>query len=121
MALNFLIPTSVGQVYQDPTSGNTYVPPVVPPATDWPGFVVAIQSDVDFKAVWGAANMADPLVAQALLVLFGQVATGGLTTFAPLYNSVCALGGATVAQREAWATLAETYHAPAEFVAVVRG
>ena len=105
-------------------AGNTpepYVPPVVPPATDWPGFVIAIQSDVDFKAVWGAANTADPLAAQSLLVAFGHVATGGVGTFDPLYNAVCGLGGATVEQRNAWAILAETHHCPAQFVAVVRG
>jgi hypothetical protein len=98
-----------------------YVPPVVPPATNWPGFVIAIQSDVDFKPVWGTANAADPLAAQSLLVAFGHVATGGLQTFAPLFDAVCILGGATAAQRQAWATLAEGYHAPAEFVDAIRG
>jgi len=98
-----------------------YVPPVVVEPTNWPGFVIAIQNDVDFKTVWGAANTADPLAAQSLLVAFNHVANGGLATFAPLYNAVCALGGASPTQREAWATLAEGYHAPAEFVDAMRG
>lgn len=119
-------PTNIDyQEYLDwVAAGNTpepYVPPVVPTPTNWPGFVIAIQSDADFKTVWGAANAADPLVAQSLLVAFSHMATGGMETFAPLFNAVCALGGATAEQREAWATLAETYHTPAEFVAVVRG
>lgn len=104
----------------DPSQAEPINPPVVEPP-NWPGFVIAIQGDVDFKAVWGAANTADPLAAQSLLVAFGHVATGGLETFAPLYNAVCALGGATAEQREGWATLAETHHCPAEFVSVVRG
>lgn len=95
--------------------------PVVPPETNWPGFVIAIQNDGDFKAVWCAANATDPLAAQSLLVAFGYVATGGLETFAPLYNAVCVLGGAKTEQRDAWATLAEDYHAPAELVAAIRG
>ena len=98
-----------------------YVPPTLPPATDWPGLVFAIQNDGDFKAVWGAANAVDPLMSQSLLVAFSHVATGGLETFAPLYNAVCVLGGSTTEQRDAWATLAEDYHAPAELVAAIRG
>lgn len=104
----------------DPSQAEPINPPVVEPP-NWPGFVIAIQSDVDFKSVWGAANMADPLAAQSLLVAFGHVATSGIGTFDPLYNAVCALGAATVEQRNAWAILAETHHCPAEFVAVVRG
>jgi len=104
----------------DPSQAEPINPPVVEPP-NWPEFVIAIQSDTDFKAVWVAANAADPLTAQSLLVAFGHVANGGLATFAPLYNAVCAFGGATAEQREAWATLAESYHASAEFVAVVRG
>lgn len=98
-----------------------YEPQPVPELPNWPGFVGAIQGDADFKSVWGAANAVDPLVTQSLLVAFGHVATGGLETFAPLYNAVCGLGGATLAQRNAWATLAETHYCPAEFVSVVRG
>ena len=37
MALNFPIPTSVGQVYQDPTSGNTYVCTSLGPPAQWVG------------------------------------------------------------------------------------
>lgn len=98
-----------------------YVPPVAPPETNWPGFVVAIQNDGDFRAVWCAANATDPLAAQSLLVAFGYVATGGLETFDPLYNAVCALGEATTEQRDAWATLAEDYHVPAKLVSAIRG
>ena len=104
----------------DPSQAEPINLPVVEPP-NWPGFVIAIQSDPDFKTVWVAANAADPLAAQSLLVAFGHVATGGLETFAPRYNAVCAFGGATAEQREAWAILAESYHAPAEFVEVVRG
>ena len=119
-------PTNIDyQEYLDwVAAGNEPLPyepqPVVEPP-NWPGFVVAIQGDADFKAVWGAANTADPLAAQSLLVAFGLVATGGIGTFDPLYNAVCGLGGATAEQREGWAILAETHHCPAEFVAVVRG
>ena len=71
----------------------------IPQSPNWPGFVAAIQGDGDFKAVWGAALAADPLAAQSLLLSFGHVVTGGLETFAPLYNAVCGLGGATPTQR----------------------
>jgi hypothetical protein len=90
-------------------------------STNWPALVAAIQSDEDFNAVWASANAIKPMLAASLLVAFGNVATGGLATFAALYEAVCALGGATAEQRVAWAALAEQHHAPPEFVAIVRG
>ena len=105
-------------------AGNTpepYVPPVVATPTDWDGFNNAILSDADFNDVFATVNATHPLVAASLPAALAQVASGQTSMFSTVYNQICTLGGATVAHQDTWATLAETYHAPAELVAVVRG
>ena len=105
-------------------AGNTpepYVPPVGATPTDWDGFNNAILSDADFNNVFATVNATHPLVAASLPAALAQVASGQTSMFATVYGQICTLGGATVAQREAWATVAETCHCPADFVAVVRG
>ena len=37
MAIDFPTPTQVGQVYTDPTSGNTYICVVLGPPAEWTG------------------------------------------------------------------------------------
>jgi hypothetical protein len=41
--------------------------------------------------------------------------------FATVYSQMCAVAEVSPAQRDEWAVIAEGFHAPAEFVAVVRG
>lgn len=95
-------------------------PPIVPP-TDWDGFNQAILSNPEFNAAYGAVMASHPLIAAALPAALTQVSTGQTTMFATVYGQMCAVAEVTPFQREEWATIAEQFHAPAEFVAVIRG
>jgi hypothetical protein len=50
-----------------------------------------------------------------------QVGSGQCGSFRQLFATVATLAEVPQSQREAWATLAEGFSLPAEFVAIVRG
>jgi len=106
------------------SAGNTpepYVPPVVATPTDWDGFNQAILSNTEFNQVYAAVMASHPLIAAALPAALTQVASGQTAMFATVFTQMCAVASVSAEQRGIWATLAETHHCPAEFVAVVRG
>lgn len=129
LADNALIPAEPSSIdYQEyldwVSQGNEPLPyepqPVVEPP-NWPGFVIAIQNDTDFKTTWVKANMTDPFIAQSLLVSFSHITNGSTETFASFFNAVCELGGATIDQRNTWAGVAEAHHTPLDFIKIIRG
>jgi hypothetical protein len=98
-----------------------YVPPPVVPPTDWDGFNQAILSNLEFNAAYGAVMASHPLIAAALPAALTQVSTGQTTMFDTIYGQMCAVAEVPLAQREEWATIAEQFHAPEDFVKVIRG
>lgn len=104
----------------DPSLAEPINPPVIP-ETNWPPLVFSITNDESFNLVWELANSKKPLIASSLITSFNNVASGSLETFKHFLNEVCLLGEATQDQRNNWATLAESFNAPEDFVKVVKG
>ena len=104
----------------DPSLAEPINPPIVP-ETNWPSLVFSITNDDSFNLVWELANSKKPLIASSLITSFNNVASGGLETFKHFFNEVCLLGEATQAQRDNWTTLAESFHAPEDFIKVIKG
>lgn len=98
---------------------------VPPPPPDWDGFNAAMLGDPEFGAIYLAAQRSEN--AQAVLAANGlpaallQVASGALRNFQTCFEGLCAGGGATPGQRQAWAELAETHGLPSSFIVIVRG
>ena len=86
MALNFPIPTSVGQVYQDPTSGNTYVCTSLGPPAQWVGSGSSTSLDSTYLRT-DASN--DPVTGNLLLNPTTNVSP--LTLQQPVGNTTPAL------------------------------
>lgn len=86
MALNFPIPTSVGQVYQDPTSGNTYVCTSLGPPAQWVGSGSSTSLDSTYLRT-DASN--DPVTGNLLLNPTTNVSP--LTLSQPVGNTTPAL------------------------------
>lgn len=104
----------------DPTLAEPINPPIIP-EPNWPSLVFSITNDDSFNLVWELANSKKPLIASSLITSFNNVASGSLETFKHFFNEVCLLGEATQVQRDNWATLAESFHAPEDFVKVIKG
>lgn len=98
-----------------------YQLPPPAPQPDWDGLNMAIMGDAAFNAAYGAVMQSHPLIAAALPAALTQVATGQWRCFCASVCSMCAAAEVSPQQREAWAQIAEAHHAPAEFVAIVRG
>lgn len=92
----------------------------IPKRTDWDGFNQAILSNAEFNQVYAAVMASHPLIAAALPAALTQVASGQTAMFATVFTQMCAVAEVSPSQRGIWADMAESYHAPAEFVAVVR-
>ncbi len=88
---------------------------------DWDGFNAAILSDTAFNQSTGAVFAQAPSVAIALPSALAQVSTNGVSAFSLVFTNFCLIGQVSAEQRDTWATMAETYNLPSEFVAVVRG
>jgi len=86
MALNFPVPTSVGQVYQDPTSGNTYVCTSLGPPAQWVGSGSSTSLDSTYLRK-DASN--DPVTGNLLLNPTTNVSP--LTLQQPVGNTTPAL------------------------------
>lgn len=104
----------------DPTQAEPINPPVVPP-TDWDGLNQSILSNTEFNQVYAAVMVSHPLIAAALPAALTQVSTGQTAMFATVFTQMCAVAEVLPSQRETWAIIAENFHAPAEFVSIVRG
>lgn len=97
-------------------------PQPVASQTNWDGFALWAMADADLAAVFATAQASAPLAASALTTTLLQVQQGNLANFTAAFNAVCAAGGATTAQRNAWADKAQNdFYLPADFVAIVRG
>jgi hypothetical protein len=88
---------------------------------DWDGFNGAMLQDVAFNQTTGAVMGVAPSVALALPAALAQVSTNGVNAFGLVFNAFCAAGSVSVVQRSEWASIAETYSLPADFVNIVRG
>lgn len=97
-------------------------PEPLPPQPDWDGFNAWILADAAFNSVYNTA-VGNGAIAQAnaLFVAYSQVSTGNLATFTLAFNAVCAAGGATQTQRNAWAIQADECNLPESFAAVIQG
>ena len=104
----------------DPTQSEPIKQSVLPP-TDWDGFNQAILSNAEFNQVYAAVMASHPLIAAALPAALTQVASGQTAMFDAVFRQMCAVAEVSPGQRGVWADMADGYHAPAEFVAVVRG
>lgn len=105
-------------------NSKTYTPPEPesqPPTPDWDGFTAILLADVRLNAVLSTVLAVFPAVSLGVTVALGQVAKEGVSAFAIAFPALCTLGSATVADRAAWALLAEASNLPSDFVAIVRG
>lgn len=101
----------------------SYTPPesVQIPEPDWDGFNLAILANAEFNTAYGVAITAYPLVAAALPAALTQVAVGSITMFVTAFEALCQAASVSSEQRNIWATVAESYDLPTEFVAAIRG
>jgi hypothetical protein len=106
-------------VPEDFNQGTGFVPSNG--GADWDGFNAAILSDTAFNQKTGAVMGVAPAVAIALPAALAQVSTNGVAAFGLVFNAFCTAGQVSSGQRATWATLAEGFNLPIEFVDVVRG
>ena len=92
-----------------------------PPAPDWDGLNAAILLDPDWQAATAIVRAINPGLTEALPAAMTQIGTGQAAMFAFLYDQICTIAEVALAQRDAWATMAEGFNLPAEFVDIVRG
>ena len=105
--------------YQAMVASYQLPPPATP--TDWDGLNLAIMGDATFNAAYWAVMQSHPLIAATLPAALTQVGHGKINMFRTAFTQMCAAVEVSPQQRESWAQIAEAHHAPAEFVAIVRG
>lgn len=96
------------------------MPEVAPPAPDWDGFNAAMLANTEFNQITGVVLNLAPTVALGIPAALAQVSTNGVTAFALVFNAFCQIGNVSSEQKETWATIAESFNLPIEFISVVR-
>lgn len=92
-----------------------------PQQPDWKGFASWARDNVALNTAIAAALPLKPVAAGGIGATLLQASQGDLDNFASYFEAVCSAALVTSQQRGAWADLArDTYHLPADFVAVVR-
>ena len=92
-----------------------------PAPPDWDALNAAILLDPDWQAATAIVRAINPGLTEALPAAMTQIGSGQTAMFAFLYGQICTIAEVPPAQREAWATMAEGFNLPAEFVDIVRG
>ena len=88
---------------------------------NWDGFNAAMLANTEFNQVIGVVLGLVPTVALGLPAALAHVSTNGVTAFALVFNAFCQIGNGSSEQKETWATIAENFNLPVEFVEIVRG
>jgi hypothetical protein len=88
---------------------------------DWPGFNMAIALDTNMIQYEVVANQAHPSIVTKKDLAYSIITDKGLDNFAAIFPMFCQLAGVSPEHREEWATMAESFHLPADFVSIVRG
>ena len=92
-----------------------------PPFPNWVAFNAAILANPEWLATAATVRAINPDLIVALYVALSQVGGGQCESFRQLFATVMAMAEVAPAQRDAWATMAEGFNLPAEFVDIVRG
>jgi hypothetical protein len=100
---------------------TTWEPPAALPEPDWDALNAAILLEPNWQAATAIVRGINPGITEALPAAMTQISTGQTAMFAFLYSQICTLAEVSPAQRETWATMAEGFNLPAEFVVIVRG
>ena len=111
---DFLVSGEELEIIPDP------MPEVAPPAPDWDGFNAAMLANTEFNQITGLVLSLAPTVALGIPAALAHVSTNGVTAFALVFNAFCQIGNVSSKQRETWATIAEGFNLPIEFISVVR-
>lgn len=88
---------------------------------DWDSFNAAMLVDAEFNTYYGQGLTVAPAITTAIPAALTQVAANKLNAFALTFNGFCTALSVTEQHRENWATIAQSFNLPADFVNVVRG
>lgn len=94
-----------------------------PPTPQWTAFNFALFTDVDFVNYGKIANNANPFFVPALVERYGMVAKEGLNEsgFPAYWQAFCLNFNVSAEHRNEWATLAESFDLPIDFINIIRG
>lgn len=92
-----------------------------PVAPNWDEFNFALSSDATFISYLKTINRINPVATPALLIQYNKIASEGILPFIPYFEMFCQAANVLPAHRQQWATLAERFNLPEDFVSAVRG
>lgn len=96
--------------------------PVPEPTTpDWDGFNAAILADTAFNTYYATGLSTAPAVTTSIPAALTQVESKGQSAFALVYTGFCTAVNVSSADRDSWASIAQTYNLPVDFVNLIRG
>ena len=95
--------------------------PIADPVPSWVGFNLAIsfeQNMINYEAI---ANTRHPSIVGKKDLAYSFIIDHGVDDFAVAFPLFCQIAEVAQEHRNLWATIAESFDLPSEFVALIRG